>query len=169
MWKWREGVKFKRVVFVAGGVGVNPLMSMVSFIAGEVVRKNGLDGGGERVELEVRFLYSSRGGEGGEEVLFLRRLGEVFKVLGRQGELSLFLTGSKEEGDESIEIEGQKITARKRRISDEDLLEALGPVEGRGKTLCYICGVPTMTDEFVEKTRKAEGMLEEHVLFEKWW
>ena len=61
------------------------------------------------------------------------------------------------------------MVAAKRRIQEEDLLETLGPAEERGSTVCYICGVPTMTDQFIDQARKAEGMLEENVLFEKWW
>ncbi|KUJ21464.1 ferredoxin reductase-like protein [Mollisia scopiformis] len=154
----RGVVGLKRVVFVAGGVGVNPLMSMVSCIAER--------GPGEGVE--VRFLYSVREGGRVEEVLFLRRLVETFNMLGKEGDLRIFFTGGRSSNGD-VEIQGQTITTRRRRVTDQDLLEALGPVEERKDTVCYICGVPTMTDEFVEKAKKAEGMLEENVLFEKWW
>lgn len=157
----KENGEFKRVVFIAGGVGINPLMSMVSFIGGEKV-----NGRLEGVK-EVRFLYSTKEEGSGEQVLFLSRLVYFYRVL--EGELSLFLTGSTMGKEEDIEVSNQMIRAKRRRILEEDLLEALGPVEDRANTVCYICGVPTMTDEFIEKARKAEGMLEENVLFEKWW
>ncbi len=50
-----------------------------------------------------------------------------------------------------------------------DILDALGPVEARKGTVCYICGIPVMTDDFVEKAKKADGMEEANVLSEKWW
>jgi len=56
-----------------------------------------------------------------------------------------------------------------RRFSEEDLLNAIGPVEKRGGTVAYICGPPTMTDWAVAKLKGAEGMLEQRVLCEKWW
>jgi hypothetical protein len=33
----------------------------------------------------------------------------------------------------------------------------------------YVCGVPDMTNEFVDLLRKTEGMEEKRVLCEKWW
>jgi len=134
----------------------------MSFIADKKKKREGL----ER-ELEVRFLYSTKGEERGDEVLFLGRLVEICKDLG-EGELSVFLTGTTKEKQET-EVKGQKIIVKRRRISKTDLLEALGPVEDRTSTACYICGVPTMTDEFIENAKKAAGMLDDNVLFEKWW
>ncbi|CZR68480.1 uncharacterized protein PAC_18379 [Phialocephala subalpina] len=162
----------KRVVFVAGGVGINPLMSMVRFLADKYRHERKTLGDIARVGFEVRFLYSTKELEKAVEILFLERLAEIFEMFGTEGKLELFLTGSKEtsqEGDGSIEVAGHKVSARRRRITDNDLFEALGPVETRASTVCYICGVPGMTDDFVEKARKVEGMLEENVLFEKWW
>ena len=55
------------------------------------------------------------------------------------------------------------------RIGREDLYSAIGPVQDRGGLVAYVCGVPSMTDEFVGLLREAEGMQEERVLCEKWW
>lgn len=55
------------------------------------------------------------------------------------------------------------------RIEQGDLLDALGPVEGRGGIVAYVCGPPAMTDWAVGKLKKAEGMAEERVFCEKWW
>lgn len=35
-------------------------------------------------------------------------------------------------------------------------------------TVCYLCGPPKMTDEFVEVLRALLGE-KERVIFEKWW
>ena len=144
----------KRVVFVAGGVGVNPLMSIVTFLSEVKIEKG-------RLWFKVVFLYSAKAvPENKGEVLFLSRLRDVFSILGEEGELRLFFTGK--EGKEEVGVE-------KKRISGSDLLDALGPIKERKGTVCYICGVPTMTDAFVEKAKNAEGMVEENVLCEKWW
>jgi hypothetical protein len=155
----------RRVVFVAGGVGVNPLMSIASFLAEQKMREG-------KLGFEVWFLYSTKDVGEMEEVLFLERLASVFQLLGDEGRFQLFLTGRKEGkggSKENVLVAGKEIEVTRRRIAGVDLLDTLGPVEERGGTMCYICGVPGMTDEFVEKARKAEGMAKENILFEKWW
>jgi len=61
------------------------------------------------------------------------------------------------------------IATRYRRISHEDLFDAIGREDSRSNTVVYVCGLPTMTDEFVELLKKAPGMDETRVLCEKWW
>ncbi|KAI3330975.1 hypothetical protein F4824DRAFT_305707 [Ustulina deusta] len=101
----------RRVVFVAGGVGVNPLVSMLGFLASSsppaptslTTPQPAAPGG----DLEVRFLYSTRdpgaareGGSGGAEMrrnargmLFLERIARVFRQGRVKGRLEVFLTG----------------------------------------------------------------------------
>ena len=153
------------MVFVAGGVGINPLISMVTFLAREK-ESRGILG------FEVVFLYSTRdptGAEGLQDILFLRRLQDVSRAIGQEGEFTLFLTSGKEAGEAGeVKVEGFH-NLQRRRIQERDLMGALGPVKERGSTVCYICGVPGMTDDFVERVRRVDGMKEENVLFEKWW
>lgn len=149
-------------------MGINPLMSMVSLLA-EKKREIG------RLGFSVVFLYSTRDLgviKSSSEILFLERLKRVFESLGSEGQFQLFLTSGKEpeEGaSESILIGSIELPVKRRRISAADLLEALGPLDERKGTMCYICGMPMMTDEFVEKAKKAEGMEDVNVLSEKWW
>ncbi|KAN0114402.1 hypothetical protein V8E51_003946 [Hyaloscypha variabilis] len=158
----------KRVVFVAGGVGINPLMSIVSHLE----QKKREDG---NLGFEVKFLYTTRdlgSNSKPSEILFLERLVSVFENLGSEGQFELFLTSGGVEGKDGsgrIMIGDKDIAANRRRIHDTDILDSLGPVEGRKGTVCYICGIPLMTDEFVEKAKKADGVEEANVLSEKWW
>lgn len=124
----------------------------------------------------VRFLYTTRSlGLKAivSDILFLERLASVFESLGNEGKFELFLTKGqrveKGDGSEKLMVGGKGVVVKRRRIMDSDLLDALGPVKERKGTVCYICGVPTMTDQFVEKLKKAEGMEEGNVLSEKWW
>lgn len=170
VWPPRRGVEgLKRVVFVAGGVGINPLMSMMSSISELAKERGGREG---NLGFTVKFLYSVKTTSNNiDEILFLPRLAKIFEEFhfGRQGRLELFVSNGEHVGDaRSLGLE-YFIGVTMGRVTEGGLVEALGPVEERGDTVCYICGPPGMTDEFVEKARKAEGMREENVLFEKWW
>ena len=56
-----------------------------------------------------------------------------------------------------------------RRIDERDLEAALGPVGEREGVVAYVCGPPTMTDWAVAALRRAEGVIPERILCEKWW
>ena len=175
----------RKVVLVAGGMGINPLMSMLSFI-GEQEEEEG----GEcwRDKVEVRVLYSVQdpggGGSGdgdrdGAGILFLERIVDLFENGKVRGGLRLFLTGggsasAREGGDAEREVvrcssSGVDVPFLKRRVTISDVEEAVG--EDKETTVVYVCGVPTMTDEFVEALVSPEGlgMEEDRVKFEKWW
>ncbi|KAK4242249.1 oxidoreductase NAD-binding domain-containing protein 1 [Achaetomium macrosporum] len=175
----------RKVVFVAGGMGINPLMSMLSWLG-----EQGDDG---RFDAEVRVLYSVKDPRGmnssngndnvdgdgvvreGREILFLERIVELFKAPTRlKGGLRLFLTGS--EGDRSGNdknvvkcADGVEVPFMRRRMAVKDVEEALGC--DKEDAVAYVCGVPAMTDEFVQAlvSPGGFGMDEKRVLFEKWW
>lgn len=158
-----EGRKLKRVVFVAGGVGINPLMSMLS----QLVINKDVDG-----DFEVKFLYSTKdpGGSKIKQILFLERVNEAINALGERGQMELFLTSGKlERVEDKDQTLSETLPGTKRRIERADLLRALGPVEERSDTVCYVCGVPGMTDDFVALAQNADGMDRRNVFFEKWW
>ncbi|TLD19681.1 hypothetical protein PspLS_09523 [Pyricularia sp. CBS 133598] len=182
----------RRVVFVAGGMGVNPLVSMAAHLA-EQEQDRG-DGGPE-----VQFLYSVRapGGkgrrEGADGMLFLNRLADLFARDSLQGKLQLFLTpAAADDGDDGKEGEGQQtytdmngneveadgvvscnevdVPFRQRRITKADLVEAIG--QEPKHVVVYVCGVPTMTDEMVKYLTDKDagiGLDTDRVKFEKWW
>lgn len=125
----------------------------------------------------VDFLYSTRDpGEGrrdASKILFLDRLAGIFNGGGGalKGQLGLFLTpggGSGTTGEEKTN-EGLGVPFKRRRITVEDIAEAVG--DDKRFAVVYVCGVPAMTDEFVEKLTSPQGLgLEPHrVLYEKWW
>lgn len=71
-----------------------------------------------------------------------------------------------EDGEDGAESENKNnIHAHGRRISKQDLDSA---VAGAGdSTVCYVCGPPPMTDEFVGHLGSLIGP--DRVLCEKWW
>lgn len=123
----------------------------------------------------VEFLYSTRdpGGEGtrdASKILFLDRLAGIFTGA-LKGRLGLFLTprgGARTTGEgDGGKLQG--IPFKSRRITVDDISEAVG--EDKRFAVVYVCGVPSMTDEFVENLISPQGLgLEPHrVLYEKWW
>ncbi len=146
-------------------MGINPLVSMLSYIG----EQSGLG-------VEVRVLYGVKDpgvceGEG-ERVLFLERMAGLFESGRVKGGLRLFLTGG---GDPTVSGDvvrcssGVEVPFARRRITLGDVEEAVGG--DKEASVVYVCGVPSMTDEFVEALVSPEGfgMEKRRVLFEKWW
>ncbi|KAK1079736.1 hypothetical protein LTR33_006136 [Friedmanniomyces endolithicus] len=92
--------------------------------------------------------------------------------------LSVFLTGPAAEGaatDDRGIIEHGKLPNRTfgRRVTDADLVRAIdgykasvfGLEHDRQSTVCYVCGPPRMTDEFVGFLSRQEGMSEERHIY----
>lgn len=146
-----------KVVFVAGGVGINPMMSMMSFIHEQ------------KKDLEIEFLYSvkSTGSKADiEKILFLERLKTIFREMARPGALKLFLTG--DVSVKKLEVPEDVAYARK-RIAEDDIEEALGSIDMRRGVAVYVCGVPEMTDWVTEYAGTATGMSPSRVFCERWW
>lgn len=127
---------------------------------------------------DVQFLYSTKTpaeGLNSEKILFLERLAAAYGQGMVSGQLRLFLTSPPQDTSESISREllcnGVEMPFMRRRMALEDVAEALGPKEVHGSAIVYVCGVPSMTDEFVEKLTSPAGLglRPEQVFCEKWW
>ncbi|OCK81709.1 hypothetical protein K432DRAFT_442157 [Lepidopterella palustris CBS 459.81] len=176
--------QIKRVVFIAGGVGINPLISILSHIRQTDVS---LD--------HLRCLYMTkipRHNPKASDVLFLPRLLDIFHPsatgLDTEGKqererLELFFTGGPE-GPFSFQdgrfflSEHDSLSPGKElphctyfsRIGDDDLRSAAGySRKERQASLYYVCGPPNMTDHVVDFMRKQDGVDADRVLCEKWW
>ncbi|KAJ9355760.1 hypothetical protein DTO027B9_3914 [Paecilomyces variotii] len=165
----------RNVVFIAGGVGINPLISILSHL------KNG-DTATLSPGTEVHFLYSTRLPPSKsfsnfqaalDQILFLSRIREIIHSHAPSRRLrislDLFLTNLNEYPDLQISTP-QDMEIHDRRITAEDLKTAVtgssGDETGTG-TVCYICGPPPMTDELADKLKGMVGS--ERVFYEKWW
>lgn len=157
------------IVLIAGGVGINPIMSMLTAMDMQGAKRLG------GLPSRVRVLYSSKRSKDekgrSEEVLFEERLKAIAnKVAEKHKTVDFQFTFFETSGMDSEKSSGEKnMSVERRRIKHDDLFEALGPENLREKTLVYACGLPQMTDEYVELLRKAPGMSEGRVLCEKWW
>ncbi|KAF7508018.1 hypothetical protein GJ744_009915 [Endocarpon pusillum] len=171
----KEAQEIRRVVFVTGGVGINPIMSMLEHLHVEsLLKQSGIR--------ELRLLYGVRAREG-EAILFYDRIASILShyrttepdapVADCDYRMIMYLTGGSSwspNGVSGLErVDTDHVDHKYQRISHTDLIEALGPHAGRKHTVAYICGPPKMTDEFVEVLTRAEGMDSRRVLCEKWW
>lgn len=161
--------RLRRVVFVASGVGVNPLVSMLSALAGD----------GRGAAWDVQFLYSLKdpgpGRRDPARMLFLPRLASLFGSGRLRGRLQLFLTGAEPtpdaDDDESLACGEARVPVVRRRMTVQDVEAAVGDRAAACDAAVYICGVPAMTDSFVKALQAPDGLAMEpsRVLCEKWW
>ncbi|CAG8473599.1 1647_t:CDS:2 [Acaulospora colombiana] len=166
----------KRVVFIAGGVGINPLISMV----GAILESSGVDQRGdddfidrEKIrkddDLEnhltkIRLLYSARTFD---ELLFYERIEKMRNEWSDLLECKYFLT--RDDPPHSLATNFGKEFYYRQRINREvlnELVEKERPNMDRLK--CFVCGPPQMQDDLIKYLREA-GMDEKKILFEKWW
>ncbi|KAJ5679548.1 Riboflavin synthase-like beta-barrel [Penicillium macrosclerotiorum] len=165
----------KNVILIAGGVGINPLISILSHLNNQSQPPQPLD---------IHFLYSSRVPQEHEssldavldQVLFLARLRQIIRSQSQSHRLrisvDLFLTNLASNHLTSSDIPAD-LVIHPRRISRQDLHSAVAGRDGKldpQNAVAYVCGPPKMTDEMVEllKGNLGEGG-EERVFFEKWW
>ncbi|PGH27326.1 hypothetical protein AJ80_01036 [Polytolypa hystricis UAMH7299] len=189
--------EIRRVIFVAGGVGINPLMSMVSHIYQNPQTFPNAP--------SIHMLYSTRlvpplktSDEDGttcgsrlNEILFLERLREITRI--SQGgkipekeqtpfppfDLRLHITNSGlGDGDAYLSdnaFEDMKVYNCRISVADvRDIILGPGSTGGtqQSGTVCYVCGPPNMTDEFVKALEEMVGSGAEgkkRVFCEKWW
>ena len=158
----QECESIDNVIFIAGGVGVNPIISM--FAAMDWKGVSGVGG----MRPRVRVLYASKR-ERSETILFEDRITGIARrwesVDGVDCTVRFFETGDGAQAESDDEI----ISRKRARIQHDDLIEALGPENSRKNTVVYVCGVPSMTDEFVEFLKTTPGLDEKRVLCEEWW
>ncbi|EED24505.1 conserved hypothetical protein [Talaromyces stipitatus ATCC 10500] len=183
-----------KVVFVAGGVGINPLISILSHLTEEQASGPTISLPEKSFDhpLHIRFLYSTRVPSSVpdettlDQVLFLSRLRNIVqrtRIVTKQPrniklDLELFLTNitsptavskageilNKVNDNGSVD-DSPLIRVHGRRINKDDLDAQTS--EQNNDTVYYICGPPPMTDEFVQFLEPIVG--KESVLYEKWW
>lgn len=150
----------KKVVFIAGGVGVNPLVSML----GHMVESK------ERHAVDVSFLYASKLPRSGNlsDIVFLDRITRFFGDGKVKGEVKLFVTAAENAASQgTVRLNGAQVEMQPRRLTIADVEAAIGEHHQDQGTVVYVCGPPPMTDELVEKL--AAIMDPRRVLTERWW
>ncbi|KAF5861331.1 hypothetical protein ETB97_000368 [Aspergillus alliaceus] len=172
--------KVKNVVLIAGGVGINPLISILSHL-----NNNADETPASHHPFNIHFLYSTKlpsqetiaSSESIlDQILFLSRLRQIIRSQSQSHRLrislGLFVTGLRDSSSSPLREQPSDLTIYARRINQDDLRAALtgpnGDIEPE-EAVCYMCGPPAMTDEFVPRLRGLMGDGGERVFFEKWW
>ncbi|KAE8351933.1 hypothetical protein BDV28DRAFT_136113 [Aspergillus coremiiformis] len=184
IWPPPSGVNLERVknvVFIAGGMGINPLISILSHLNNNAAETPAADH-----PFNIHFLYSTKlpvtisqqpiaSSESIlNQILFLSRLRHIIRSQSQSHRLritlALFVTNLH---DASAPLEQPTdLTIHTQRINQDDLRTALNGPNGNiepEETVCYMCGPPAMTDEVVATLRGLMGDGSERVFFEKWW
>jgi ferredoxin-NADP reductase len=145
----------KSVVMVAGGVGINPLMSMLDHICGGLNTKDGM-------LRNVRLLYSAKTYS---ELLFLERIERLKKNWSDNLICTYYIT--REECTDFPSSKSQFVYGK--RIS-KDVVNTIIDTEREHemKSKWFICGPPAMEDDVI-KWLKEQEIEEERIKFEKWW
>jgi NAD(P)H-flavin reductase len=157
------------VVFIAGGVGINPLMSMISHI-GEA---------NDFPNLQVFVFYASKmPHQGGlENILFVPRIAALFANSRITGQFNMFLTGSA--GGRQLLSPSRRappfldsvVAVHEGRLSMADLGQVLRGRDSHSSVF-YICGPPAMTDSLSESLCSESSELcasPDQIMTEKWW
>jgi hypothetical protein len=182
----------RRLVLVAGGVGVNPLVSILGHLADTPTLAE---------KLEVHMAYASKGprgrsdngdiGEREEEeallkdVVFLDRITTIFGQRRVRGSLSLYITSqdgsssasassslSSSPTTKALEMNSAAVLRHSRRMTIDDVTAIIGTSDDEVRSsLVYICGPPAMTDELHAALVSDDGcaMDVHRVMTEKWW
>jgi len=109
-------------------------------------------------KVDKKLVYSNK-------ILFLDRLKSYEEQHPERMSVTLFITGDYEKLEDPEEFPWHFT----RRLTKADVLTVLGDFRKRQRTVCYVCGPPSMTDELVHFLGSLDGLEASRVLCEKWW
>ena len=178
-------------MMIAGGVGINPLMSIISsFVVSRTWPSS------------VTLLYGTKTAEHEDlsDILFFNRLIKAVENSfaadhdkSRHLDLEMFVTSPRPNSIKSsgthlssqVELASEPLFRRwARRMTIDDIRRKMGvdvaskslsaseemtPKTDISNTVFYVCGPQAMTDEFVDEIKQIPRVIPENVLCEKWW
>ncbi|XP_075404008.1 oxidoreductase NAD-binding domain-containing protein 1 [Tenrec ecaudatus] len=144
----------RNLVLIAGGVGINPLLSILRHAA-DLHHKERTDKGSSYATGTIKLFYSARNTS---ELLFKKNILDLVNEFPEKIACSLHVT--KQTTPISAEL---KPYITEGRITKKEIRDHISE-----ETLFYICGPPPMTD-FFSKQLEDSHVPKEHVCFEKWW
>ncbi|XP_029369568.1 oxidoreductase NAD-binding domain-containing protein 1 [Echeneis naucrates] len=143
------------LLLVAGGVGINPLYSILLHTV-DLLHANKASGGRDYSIGSAHLCYSAKNSH---ELLFKNSIIEACRQFPDKFSYDFHVT------QQSADVDPHPQSFINRgRITEEVLRDHVDPQ----RTLCYLCGPPPMI-EAISKTLTDLGLSEERILFEKWW
>ncbi|CAL8294324.1 unnamed protein product [Merluccius merluccius] len=143
------------LLLVAGGVGINPLYSILLHTA-HLMRLHHASGGRDYHIGSTHICYSAKNVQ---ELLFKDTITEVCREFPRTFSCDLRVTEQSDGDDRDTPL-----ITRRGRITKADLRAHVDPQ----KTLCYLCGPPPFIEAISEALTDL-GLPKDRILFEKWW
>ncbi|KAG8516215.1 Oxidoreductase NAD-binding domain-containing protein 1 [Galemys pyrenaicus] len=143
----------RNLVLIAGGVGINPLLSILRHSAD--LHREWVDKGSGHEMGTVRLFYSAKNTS---ELLFQKNILDLVNEFPEKIACSLHVT--RQTTQISAELEPYITEGR---ITEKTIRDHISK-----ETLFYICGPPPMTD-FFSKQLENSHVPREHICFEKWW
>ncbi|XP_008566381.1 PREDICTED: oxidoreductase NAD-binding domain-containing protein 1 isoform X2 [Galeopterus variegatus] len=143
----------RNLVLIAGGVGINPLLSILRHSA-DLHREQANKGSGYEIGT-IKLFYSAKNTS---ELLFKKNILNLVNEFPEKIACSLHVT--RQTTQISAEL---KPYITEGRITEKEIRDHVSK-----ETLFYICGPPPMTD-FFSKQLEDSHVPKEHICFEKWW
>jgi len=142
------------LLLIAGGVGINPLYSIVRHVADISSDPE------HKYTGKTTLLFSAKNAD---ELLFKESLVEISNRC--PSILCKFFTTKRE--NDNHRISANSIQSQNGRITESSLEEAISSLD-RSQLTCYICGPPPMIQHVSDILRKL-NIDESRIHFEKWW
>ncbi|XP_063042101.1 oxidoreductase NAD-binding domain-containing protein 1 [Engraulis encrasicolus] len=142
------------LLLVAGGVGINPLYSILLHAA-DLLRSSHTPGNRLPSPGHTHLLYSAKSTQ---ELLFKSTIMEMCREFPGKISCSFNVTRQTEDIDQELQP-----YSRYGRISQEQLRPLVTE-----RTLCYMCGPPPMVENASDML-VAAGLSDDRIRYEKWW
>ncbi|KAF6313254.1 oxidoreductase NAD binding domain containing 1 [Rhinolophus ferrumequinum] len=143
----------RNLVLIAGGVGINPLLSILRHSA-DLLRERANKGSGYDIGT-IKLFYSAKNTS---ELLFKKNILDLVNEFPEKIACSLHVTKQTTQISAAL-----KPYITEGRIMEQEIRDHISK-----ETLFYICGPPPMTD-FFSKQLENSHVPKEHICFEKWW
>lgn len=179
----------RAVIMIAGGVGINPFMSMISHLRSQHIAStahgHGSDSMGmNRASLQVppvTLMYGIRRPKSPDSLpLFIGQFQGMMKENAFPFRLEWYagsnfaaasgtLETEQTSADKNLGYIPSRMTLEDVRQASRRALQHASLDKDDAGVVYYVCGPKTMTDEFVEGIKGFPGVHDEDVLCEKWW
>ncbi|XP_062292090.1 oxidoreductase NAD-binding domain-containing protein 1 isoform X2 [Scomber scombrus] len=143
------------LLLVAGGVGINPLYSILLHTT-DLLHLNQASGGRDYNIGSTHLCYSAKNTQ---ELLFKRSITQACQEFPDKVSCDFHVTQQSTDVDPHLQP-----FVKDGRISEAELRTRVDPK----RTLCYLCGPPPMI-EAISKTLMELGLSKDRIIFEKWW